>query len=94
VVSVLAPFIQAVGADRGVEIIDPKDWVILLLRLSTPTIQFDILTSGFEPSPDLIDMHVRLVVGIFLDGAFPQGGGRAVLPDGYATYPWGPAFQR
>jgi TetR/AcrR family transcriptional repressor of mexJK operon len=94
VVSVLAPFIQAAGAARGVEVVDPEQWVIVLLRLSAPAVQLDILTSDFAPSRELIEVHVRLVVGIFLDGAFPVGGNRGELPEEYATYPWGPAFER
>lgn len=93
VVSVLAPFIQAAGAQRGVEVVHPEQWVILLLRLSAPTIQFDILTSDFSPSRELVEVHVRLVVDIFLHGAFPADGGRAELPQEYSAYPWGPAFQ-
>ncbi|GHF05411.1 TetR/AcrR family transcriptional regulator [Pseudolysinimonas yzui] len=94
VVSILAPLLHAAGVSRGVEVVDPEQWVIVLLRLSAPTIQFDILTSAFTPSPQLIETHVRLVVGVFLDGALPAGARRAVLPEGYATYPWGPAFER
>ena len=94
VVSVLSPFLQAAATSRGVEMVDPEQWVILLLRLSAPTIQFDILTSDFAPNHRLIEVHVRLVVGIFLDGALPASGQRAVLPPGYEAYPWGPAFER
>lgn len=94
VVSVLAPFIEAVASARGVSVDDPEQWVILLLRLTAPTIQFDILTSDFAPSPELIDMHVRLVVAIFIEGAFPRGGGHVHLPREYRDYPWGPAFER
>lgn len=94
VVSVLAPFIEAVAVERNIEVVDTEQWVILLLRLSAPAIQFDILTSDFAPSHALIQTHVRLVVDIFLDGALPRGGATAVLPHGYDEYPWGPAFER
>lgn len=93
VVTVLAPFIEAVAADRGAEIVDPEQWVILLLRLSAPAIQFDMLTSDFVPSEELVRMHVHLVVSIFVGGAFSAPGVMA-LPQGYETYLWGPAFER
>lgn len=92
IIEMLAPFIEAVAEERGVTLENPEQWVILLLRLSAPTLQFDMLTSDFQPDPKLVEMHVRLVVDIFVDGAFPQGATTATLPAGYDAYPWGPAF--
>lgn len=91
---ILAPFIEAIAAERGVELVDPEQWVIVLLRLCAPALQFDMLISDFRPTEDLLRMHVRLVVGIFVNGAFPRGGKKAELPAGYDAYPWGPAFNR
>lgn len=93
VVSLLTPFLEAVAVERGVELIDAHQWVILLLRLSAPAVQFDILTSDFAPTPQLIEMHARLVVSVFVGGALSRPG-RAGLPAGYEDYPWGPAFER
>ncbi|MBW4095195.1 MAG: hypothetical protein HIU81_07345 [Acidobacteria bacterium] len=94
VVSLLAPFIDAVGKERNVEFADTEHWVILLLRLAASSIQFDILSAEFTPSQMLVRTHVRLIVDIFVNGALPVSGGRAALPDGYDEYPWGPAFER
>lgn len=93
VITVLAPFVEAVAAERGVDLTEPEQWVIVLLRLSAPTIQFDMLISDFMPSEALIAMHVRLVVNIFVNGAFSTSG-KVKLPDGYDAYLWGPAFER
>lgn len=93
VISVLAPFVEAVAKDRGTELVDLHQWVILLLRLSAPTIQFDMLTSDFVPSEELVAMHVRLVVAVFIGGAF-SASTPVAMPAGYAAYPWGPAFER
>lgn len=93
VIKVLTPFVEAVAEERGVAVVDPAQWVILLLRLTAPTIQFDILTSDFRPTEELVGVHVRLVVTIFVQGAFGTPG-KAVLPPGYDAYPWGPAFER
>ncbi|AWB90317.1 TetR/AcrR family transcriptional regulator [Salinibacterium hongtaonis] len=94
VVQILSPFIVAVAEERNMKLADADQWSIFLLRLAAPTLQFDILTSDFTPSDDLIRIHVELVVRVFLNGAFPAGQSEATLPAGYDAYPWGPAFER
>lgn len=94
VIAVLSPFIEAVAAERGVELVDPGQWVILLLRLTAPAVQFDMLTSDFTPSDDLLAVHVRLVTDIFVRGAIDAPEAAGTLPVGYDAYPWGPAFER
>ena len=93
VTTLMAPFIEAVANERGVELIDPSQWVIVLLRLTAPAVQFDMLASDFRPSDELLRIHVELVVRIFVGGALPFEG-RAQLPAGYEAYPWGPAFEQ
>lgn len=93
VTTLVAPFIEAVANERGVELVDPSQWVIVLLRLTAPAVQFDMLASDFRPSDELLRIHVELVVRIFVGGALPFEG-RAQLPAGYEAYPWGPAFEQ
>ncbi|WP_290805668.1 TetR/AcrR family transcriptional regulator [Herbiconiux sp.] len=93
VISVLEPFLQAVADERGVELVAAHHWVVLLLRLAGPTFQLDMLTSDFEPSDEIVGLHVRLVVDLVVQGALVPGG-RAELPVGYDAYPWSPAFER
>lgn len=94
VIGVIATLIQDHAIQQGFEVKAPEQFATLMLRLITSGLQLDMLLSDFEPSPALVEDHVRYVVGMILRGIEPTGrASRAELPAGY-DYPWGPALNR
>ncbi|MUO78873.1 TetR family transcriptional regulator [Agrobacterium vitis] len=72
VIRIIASLIVKVAATRGYVVEDPERYATLLVRMTAPGTQFDILVANFRPSDEILAAHIGLIVRIFFDGIGPK----------------------
>ncbi|WP_429923049.1 hypothetical protein [Agrobacterium vitis] len=72
VIRIIASLIVKVATSRGYVVEDPERYATLLVRMTAPGTQFDILVANFRPSDEILAAHIGLIVSIFFDGIGPK----------------------